>query len=313
MTLDDTEIDYLTVLVPVTITDAMLISCTVAEPAAGDPAAWNAATNYAVGDLVLRTTTHRIYKALVAGTNAGLPEATPTRWFDFDSSSRWCALDNKPGAATVSAASPLTYVLRPGRVDTLWLGGVDAAHVVVTVKDMTGGTVVFTYDADLEASEPPDYYEYFFSPFLPETDLLLYDLPPYNDMEITVTLTSSTPISLSVLAVGVTSFLAESLCGASAKPRSFATIKLDENGNNKTTQGAATKDLTLKGLISDIDAVDTAVDTVTRYLTTNCLWSGSADPSYTALRSYGLGSAQFDYTDPETVEVTITVQGVLSP
>lgn len=49
------------VLVPVNLTDAMLISSGAAEPAAGE-VAWNPATAYLVNDTVYLAASHRRYK-----------------------------------------------------------------------------------------------------------------------------------------------------------------------------------------------------------------------------------------------------------
>ena len=63
--------------VPFGITDAMLISSTVAE---NDYTAWNAATAYTAGDFVIRTTatTHSIYLRLLNGTSATAPKDDAT-------------------------------------------------------------------------------------------------------------------------------------------------------------------------------------------------------------------------------------------
>lgn len=311
----DDDLDKIAVLEPVTITDSILTSSTIAEPSAGDPAAWSAVVTYAVGDRVYRATTHRIYRALLAGVNSSPPEDTPLRWFDVDSTNRWACLDNKPGAPTVGvAAATVTYVLHPGPVDSLWIGGVDSNNLSITVRSSPGGPIVDSITDPLEGSEPPDYYEHFFSPFQPRRDFLVNSLPPYADMEITVSLSNgSAPVTLSALTVGMTTIIAEAVVGCSAKPRTFATVKLDENGNNATKPGAATKDLTLKGFIENIDDADAAVDTITRLLTTNCLWSASTKPNYRALRTWGLASGQVDYSNPTSADVQIAVQGVLSP
>lgn len=302
--------DYITVLEPILLTDSMLTSSTVPDPDTSDPALWVAASTYAIGDFVRRPN-HRIYRALLAGVDAGLPENTPLRWFDYDNTNRWGMLANKKGSPTVSG-SPLTVVLHPGRANALWMK-LDATGVTVTVKDAPGGTVVYTKTSDLEGSEPADYWEWCFDPFQPSTDLLLDDLPPYGDMEITVTATSGGTINFFALLVGSITFLAETTVGCSAKPRSLSTINVNSNGDNITKDGAATKDLTLKGIITKIDDADYTVDTVSRLLTKNCLWSGSANANYTALRAYGIGSLQADYSEPLLVYVNINVLGVLQP
>ena len=80
------------VIRPVTITASILTSSTVAEPAVGtdpDPAAWNGATTYAVGDLVHYATTHKIYQRRVAGTTATAPDQDPTNWLEVSATNRW--------------------------------------------------------------------------------------------------------------------------------------------------------------------------------------------------------------------------------
>ena len=73
------------ILIPLAVTDAMLTSSTIAEPASGE-VAWNPATTYAIGDKVILTSTHRVYQNLVAGVNAMSPDVnqgqTPAIWLD---------------------------------------------------------------------------------------------------------------------------------------------------------------------------------------------------------------------------------------
>lgn len=67
------------VIKPTPITAAMLISTNAAETYA----AWNGATAYVVGNIVLLTSTQRLYERLVAGTTATSPELDPTNWLDI--------------------------------------------------------------------------------------------------------------------------------------------------------------------------------------------------------------------------------------
>ena len=103
------------VVAPLTITDAVLISSSASET---DYAAWNAGTSYTLGQRVIRTTTHKVYENLIAGTNANLPENDSTRWLDCGATNRWKMFDAKVGTSTV-LPSPLTWTLAPGRVDSL--------------------------------------------------------------------------------------------------------------------------------------------------------------------------------------------------
>jgi hypothetical protein len=117
------------VIKPNPINDAALVSSTVPET---DHPAWNPATSYTVGDRVIRATTHKVYEAILAGANAGLPENTPARWVAVGSTNRWRMLDSEVGSVT-SAPGSLSVVLAPGYATALALLEVDAQSISVTV------------------------------------------------------------------------------------------------------------------------------------------------------------------------------------
>ena len=49
------------ILVPLTITDALLADCNIAEPAVGE-LEWLSGAAYALGERRIRKTTHRLYE-----------------------------------------------------------------------------------------------------------------------------------------------------------------------------------------------------------------------------------------------------------
>lgn len=86
------------------ITSSVLASSTVAEPSAGE-AVWNAATSYAEGNVVIRTTTHRKYECQIAGADSTIPENAPTRWLDIGPTNKWAMFDQNRNAQTVATTS----------------------------------------------------------------------------------------------------------------------------------------------------------------------------------------------------------------
>lgn len=125
------------VLVPATITDAVLTSSTATE---NDAASWVAATAYAVGAKVIRTSTHRIYERLIAGTTAAAPETDLANWRLVSSTNRWAMFDRNAASQT-RVTSPLTVALAmPAAYNDLALLGVVGTTVTVSV----GGVVVRT-------------------------------------------------------------------------------------------------------------------------------------------------------------------------
>lgn len=305
----------LSLLNPVSIADAMLTSSTVAEPAAGETA-WNAATSYTVGQRVIRTTTHRIYENLIAGVDATLPEnatsatLTTPRWLDYGPTSRWAMFDSVVSTPT-TIATPLTVVLHPGQHNAVFLAGLDAEDYTITVKDAPGGAVVFTQSGTLEASMPPDYYEHFFDRFRPLTDLLVTDIPPYNNAEITITLTKgSGNVSCGIVALGDLRPLGATQYGAKAKPKTYSYIGIDDFGNNTIVRRKSAKDMSATAFLA-VSEADTVLDAITSVLDVPCVWVGMEGDGYTGLRVFGLGSGEVSYDYPQDCLLNLEVKGLI--
>ena len=222
---------------PVTITDALLVSGAVPET---DYAAWNAATNYTVGQRVIRTTTHRIYENLIAGINASTPESAPTRWNDVAPTNRWAMFDDKVGTVTAAGANTMSWSVSPGAVDTLALLDVSAssARAVMTV----GGIPVYDQTISLEnADTVGDWWDYLWSPIVRNTTALFTDLPPYRDGVITVTLTDGSPVSCGTCIVGQTFTVGDSQFGARAGITDFSRKSTDGFGVTTVVQRSYAK------------------------------------------------------------------------
>ena len=176
------------ILPPLAITTAMLTSTTAPEPAAGETA-WATGT-FAIGALRIRSTTHRVYECVQGHTGrAQLPENDPLFWKDAGPTNAWAMFDVLRNTQTV-LASPLTVRITPGqRVDGIAMLGLvgDSATISVSVA----GTVVYSSTQSLQARQPLGWYDYFFRPFVQQEAFVRFDLPPYTNAEITVTLSKA--------------------------------------------------------------------------------------------------------------------------
>jgi hypothetical protein len=304
----------LSVLVPKAISSAMLISSTVTQPAAGEPA-WNAATNYTAGTVVSRSTTNRIYACVTPGIDATFPEnsipgvSLVPRWIEKGATNRWLMFDGEVSSQTVTT-SPMTVVIKPGAFNAIALFGVEASNIAVTVKDSTGGNVIFSYSAAMEGSAPDDYYDYFFADYSPQSDLVLDRIDQYRNAEITLTLTSGGAIKCGLLAIGDLKPLGATLYGAKAKPKTYSYIKVDEFGNNKIVKRKAAKDMSMSAYVAASEA-NAVLATVTELLDVPCLWIGSSLPKYSGLRVFGLGSGELSYDYQNHCILSINVQGLI--
>jgi hypothetical protein len=305
----------LSVLVPITITSSILQSTTaVAE---GYPT-WTSGATFAAGAYCYSPVTQHNYRSLVA-SNVGKDPTDPVNrvaasnggvvyWQDLGPANPWAMFDKKVGTAT-KASGGLTVVLRPGAFSAFYAAGVSADAIEVTLKDVPGGAVVYSYSGSMEASEPADYWEYFFDPFEPLTDLLLTDAPPYATGELTVHFTGST-VSCGALAVGDIKVLGQTLSDAEAEPTSFAYIDTDQWGNTDIVDGPSATNLSMSAVTDSRAAGMRAQQIVTSLLGKPAFWFCSDSPDTAGLRTWGLGTGKFSYRS-DRCNISMTVKGLI--
>lgn len=306
----------LSVLAPAPITDAILTS-TVPE---ADYAPYAAGTAYTLGARCISTTTHRIYESQQGSntghdpTNVANQSGTTIWWNDIGPTNKWAMFDGVVSTQT-TIASPLTVVLRPGFFNSIYLAAVDAQQLDITVRDAPGGNIIYAYSAALEASAPSDYYEYFFDRFKPQTDFLAIGIDPFNNAEITLTLSSpgGLEVACGVMAVGDLRPLGDTQRGATAKPKTYSYINQDAFGNTTIVRRKATTDMAASATL-DISEANSVLATIQGVLDVPCVWVCTDSPQYSGLRVFGLGSGEIKYDDPDNAllcNLSLTVQGLI--
>lgn len=303
----------LSVLAPVLVDDTILISSTVPE---NDYPAWSASTNYAKDAFCISTVTHRVYQCVTAHsgkdpTDIANQAGTPVYWLDYGPTNRYAMFDGEVSTQTVFA-SPLTVVLRPGSFTNLYLAGLDAGALDITVKDAPGGNIIFTYSGALEGSQPADYDEYFFDRFKPLTDFLSSDIYQFNSAELTLTLSSGTSgtVKCGVLAIGDLRALGRTQRGAKAKPKTYAYIKTDDFGRTSIKRRKKAKDMTASAVL-DLSEANTVTDVITDLLDVPAVWIASGLQEYGFLRVFGLGSGEISADLEDNCTLSLSVQGLI--
>lgn len=306
-------------MMPVEITDAVLTSTTVSE--ADHPAYNPSEAGYALGDRVISATTHRIYERATATATAGkdptdinnrIADASGVIWWiDVSATNAHKMFDGESSSGTV-AASPLTIVVEPGFINSLYIGGlVNVDTATITMKDAPGGAEVYSHTETLEDSLPPDYYEYGFSPHHQKKDLVLNDLPPYNLGELTVTLTNSSGnIEVGMFQIGDLRPLGTTQFNAEAIPKTYSRITVDEFGDNKITRRKSAHDIKLEATV-DIDYADTAVDILKEVLDVPVVCVATTFDNYAALRVFGLVNGKMRYPYPTICKLSLDVKGLI--
>ncbi len=301
------------ILTPIQITEAMLgAGTTVAEPASGETD-WNSGGTYALGDLRIRSTTHRVYECVQAHTGrTALPENDPLYWKDKAPTQRHAPFDLYISTAA-SAATSLTYVIKAGFCTALSIYGASGSQAEITVKDEPGGTELLHITQSLYR-DAPGLWEYLFTPARPLGKLLLTDLPIRPELEITIILTGET-VSVGMIIVGYLQSVIEGAewggteAGATATPTTNSYIKSDGETVQIQRRGAGT-DIDLS-VVLPTSIADTAVLRLQDVLDVPVTVLGSKTPGFDGLNTYGLiTSASVKYQGPKISRLTAKVEGM---
>lgn len=198
--------------------------------------AYNAGSTYALGDTVSSASTHRCYESLQAA-NLGnplpvLPETETAWWLDVAATNKWAMFDFSRNTQSVGA-SPLTVVVAPGeRVNTV---GVfcDANSVTISATSVTGGGTVYgPVTFDLNRRTVIDAYTYFYEPFGTVPSKVVFDLPPYSDIIITVTLAATHGnVKCGGVVVGTAVYIGDVLYQSKNDGLNFSSVTRDLWGN----------------------------------------------------------------------------------
>lgn len=219
------------IIQPLTITDALLFSSTIAEPSAGE-VVWNPATAYTAGNEVIRTTNHLKYKRLISGTTATAPELDAINWISSGTSNKWAMFDKRVGTLSTIAA-PLTTVIRPAtNISGLSAMELTGKEAVVSMKDVAGGSVVYSKTVSLDGTIINSFYEWFFNDYTQLSDFSLTDMPShYGNPEITFTVTSTAGnVSCGVLVLGKVHEMGITLSGATTGIIDYSKKEVDTFG-----------------------------------------------------------------------------------
>lgn len=306
-------------IVPVQLTDAMLVSSTIAEPdTARGEAAWAAGGNYTVGQDVVRPTTHKVYRNVLAGVNATPPEDSltlvPTRWVEQGTSNKWAGFDGSVSTQSVRLVS-LSYVLTPGPFNSISFYGLVGAALDVSIKTQPGGAVFFAQNTPL--IEPvSNYYDYYFSPIKPRSKVFLRGIALQANPEITITVSTSAGqlAKLGMASIGVLkSFVTVensggTKYGAKVKPTTFSYVKVDDLGNAKIVKRGSATNINIDAFLAQVDA-DAAVLLAQELLDVPAAYIGSDLPNYAGLNAFGLGSFEVSYDTVGGANLSVSVQG----
>lgn len=150
-------------------------------------------------------------------------------WVDVGPTNRWAMFDLLRNTGTTTA-SPLTVSLTPGqRVDSIGVVGIVADTVAVTVT--VSGATVYTASANLLKRPTSGWYDYFYGAFRYRQEFARFDLPPYTNAVITITLTRANGnVTCGGVVLGSSVYLGATQHQAESDALNFSKIDRDDFG-----------------------------------------------------------------------------------
>lgn len=314
--------DACSILVPADVINSpgMLASVTangVELPEDPSPA-WSAGQTYAAGARVYSSSTHRIYESAQNG-NLGKDPTLPvnqfsasgafTWWIDIGPTNKYAAFDGLINSQT-SGASPLKIVLAPGAFTGFALFGLDADSFSIEVRELADGPLIYSdQSVTLEASQPEDYYEYFFEGFKPLRQVIRTGIDPYASAVVTLTLVKgSGDVKLGMFAIGDLRPVGVPQRDATVEPQDFSYFRQDAFGNSVVKKRPSATGMRIR-TVMDKDDAGVVLDTIKDVLGRPVVVVGSQASKYEWLTVFGLISGSMTPVPFPYATLDISVRG----
>lgn len=196
--------------------------------------AYNVGATYAADDYAQSNTTHLVYQS-VAGGNIGNALTDTTKWTEIGPTNKRAMFDLLRNTKS-TVPNEMTIVLTPGeRINSIALLGLVANSVAISAT--SGGTPVYSYSETLDTREVFDWYGYFFEPFSTNESVIVFDVPPYSSIIVTIVLTGTTEsVSCGACVLGTYVYLGGAQYDAESDVLNFSTVDRDKFGNSLLVQ-----------------------------------------------------------------------------
>ena len=295
------------VLAPITVTDAMLLSSTLAET---EHAAWASGTTYAKGVRAIKA--HKVWESAV-GSNTNHDPVDDTAhawWLEVGPTNRWAMFDEVVSTASRDSTD-ITVEIAPGAyVDAVALVAGIGGTARVQVHD--GPALVYDRTQPLDSTPIMDWADYFFADQQLAGELLFQGLPRYLSAAITVTLTAAAgEAALGALVLGRLHDLGGTLTGASAGITDYSRKEADAFGNTILLRRAYAK-RSQQRLMLDALSLRRVHAVLSELRATPAVWIGALDTAlFGPLVVYGwFRSFSIDIRGPVYSYCSLEIEGL---
>ena len=264
------------VVIPKTITDAMVTSTTAPNSSSADYAGlvtWTA-TSFSANQYVLHAPTQSVWRANASVISTDVPGAS-SKWSFIAKNNPYRIFDGKINSPTVSDDGFTTQVTISGSiVDSIaGFGIVGVESITITVDD-TG------YSRTIQMQDNTaiiDWWTYYFSPIVSKDKFVVYDLPATLDAVINIDFVSTSSASVGEVVIGSRRTLGTAVHGSGFSNADLSRVEYDDFGNvigKIIRPNIDTVDYDVKLETSAIGYARNTLKSIGK--TTECVWAGSS-------------------------------------
>jgi hypothetical protein len=274
---------------------------------------YNSGSSCGIGGIVTDLANHDLYESLVVG-NTGNALSDTTKWKYIGKTNRFRLFDYSRNNRT-SVPLEFTVVFAPGkRIDSICLDGILANSYSLSVSSAAGGGVVYTSSGSLNTRIVRTWYEHLTVPFTKQPSLFFFDVPPFSDCVVTLTLTSTSGnAELAALGVGRFVYLGKTQYGAVSDILNFSTVERDSDGNAIMTKRRNIPK-SRQTVFSDKGDVDKIMETRDLLNAETAFWYGIDDATDGYFESVSMlgfyRDFQINVSFPENAVVTFELEKV---
>jgi hypothetical protein len=191
------------VIKPITVTPAMILASNAVEAYA----AWSSVTTYSKDQIVDYGEGYWI--SLVNSNLNNTPDAVGSTFWAYVSPDNKHAMFDGQVSTQTTSTSPLAVTVAPGIVNSVAMIGLVGSSVTVEMRDGGASPPLYSATLNLDGTIILDWYMYFFEPFVQLGEVVLTDLPPYLNAQITMTLSAGGNVAIGELIFGTAYVLGE--------------------------------------------------------------------------------------------------------
>lgn len=267
------------VIKPVEFGASNLVTSNVPET---DYPAWDGATAYATLDRVIYN--HAIYEAAQASTGK-TPDAEPLYWTFISATNRWLMFDTEVNTQTV-INDLLQVVVAPGLINSMALLGLQGTNLSVVGTDGDGGPVIYSRAQALEGSIVSDWYQYFFEPFRPLTEVVLSDIPAYGSLRLEIEISAIGPVAVGAAVFGTAYDIGRTLIDPTAGIIDFSRKETSDTGTTRFQKRRYSRRMSHR-LLVDNPMLERVYRLLSDLRATPCVWIGTDAAGYGFFTIFG--------------------------